>query len=282
MTQNSRNILLLAFIVAIVCLVLLSSGLSNLQLLPGMPLPVVEPQHSVRSTSPQLERTYSSNFWQAVLGLLLLLLMIYVPARLILFVRIRWLFRLIQVLALLLFAVLFFYFIRFDPGCYTAECSQTLTVPYSQSPILSVEGPPQQLVGYVEIILVLAAVLFFFWVFARLFRPRKADSVLLHVEDAVRDIHAGTDFQSVSVQCYLNMAAALPKEHGIERESSMTSREFESLLASKGFPPKPVQELTHLFEKVRYSQDPISREEELAAMNCLSAIIGFAKGKSHG
>ena len=281
MTQSRKKLFLLLLSVSFVCLVLISSSLSHLQFQPGLPIPVVEPHYAVRSSESPREGLYSFNFLQGVLGLLLLSLMIYVPARLILFVKIRWLFRLIQILGIILIVILLFYFIRFDLGCSIADCSQTRMIP-SVTPILSIEGPPQHVIGYIEVGLALAAILFFFWIFSRLFRRPTVDPVLLHAENAVQDMRSGKDFKSVIVQCYLRMADALQQEQRIERAHSMTSREFEALLASRGFPARPVHELTRLFEKVRYGREPLSNDDERAAIDCLNAILSFAQGKPHG
>ncbi|MGE5465155.1 MAG: DUF4129 domain-containing protein [Syntrophothermus sp.] len=282
MPQSKKNILLILLSAALLSLILLSSSLSHLQLHPGIPLPVVQPHNTVPAGEPHPDRIYSFTFLQAVLGLMLFLLMVYVPARLILYVRVRWLFRLVQILASLLLAALLFYFMRYDPGCPAAECSQPGVVPSADMPVLSFEGPPQNLLNAAGFGLIAAGVLLGSWFLVRLFRRPAVDPVLLHAEAAVQDMQAGKDFRNVIIQCYARMASALQKEHGIERDSSMTSREFEAYLASRGFPARPVHGLTVLFEKVRYSRSGLTRDDERQALDCLQAIIGHAEGKARG
>ena len=87
----------------------------------------------------------------------------------------------------------------------------------------------------------------------------------------------GDDLRDVVIRCYLRMADALQQERGIERESSMTTGEFEALLEAKGLPPGPVRALTRLFERARYSSWQPGDGEEQGALQCLETILESAR-----
>jgi hypothetical protein len=65
----------------------------------------------------------------------------------------------------------------------------------------------------------------------------------------------------------------IAKEHrGLQREDSLTAREFTDYLVRAGLPKEPVQNLTALFEEVRYGHKTYSDEEAQVAVNSLQAI----------
>jgi hypothetical protein len=75
------------------------------------------------------------------------------------------------------------------------------------------------------------------------------------------------------------MSDILQQERGIQRSDTMTVREFEDALTSKGFPTVPVRDLSRLFEKVRYGQQEMGEEDEMTAVESLNEIIQFCRGK---
>lgn len=281
LTSKGKRSLLLLLSAALLSILLLSSGLSNLQLEAGVPFPAVRPQNTATGSGARQGYVLSFSFLQGLLGLLLLLLMFYVPARLILFVKVKWLLRVIQILVILLIAAVLFSLIRFDTACSAGDCPGTGMIPAPIAPVTPANVPPPGILYVLGIGLALTAA----FLLIRSLRMRHTsgqDLVLQHAENAVQAIQAGKDFSNVVVQCYSRMAAALDEEQGIERSASMTSREFETLLASRGFPPAPVHELTHLFEKARYSREDLRKSDEIQAVDSLNAIIDFVKGGSHG
>jgi Domain of unknown function (DUF4129) len=58
---------------------------------------------------------------------------------------------------------------------------------------------------------------------------------------------------------------------------TMTVREFEQLLETKGLPRDPVHQLTQLFEAARYSLRQFTPADEQTAFDCLSAIVQFSR-----
>jgi Domain of unknown function (DUF4129) len=97
------------------------------------------------------------------------------------------------------------------------------------------------------------------------------------VEDARQALLDGHDLRQVIIRCYLRMGQALQQEQKIEREASMTTGEFEALLAARGVPADPVHQLTRLFDAVRYGRrEPLSGEEQ-RALQCLDAVLAYSR-----
>jgi hypothetical protein len=96
---------------------------------------------------------------------------------------------------------------------------------------------------------------------------------------ALDDIEADRiEFDDVIIRCYAEMSQALQVEKGIKRKQAVTSHEFEKELLSKGFPAHPVQQLTKLFEQVRYGRQKLGEDAKGRAMESLREIIAFCKG----
>ena len=108
-------------------------------------------------------------------------------------------------------------------------------------------------------------------------RPRtgreRLELVGLAAERARAVLLAGGDAGDAIVACYARMSAALAEEQGNERPSSTTASEFVEMLASLGLPRPPVEELTRLFELVRYGGRRPSPAEEVRALACLTPIV---------
>jgi hypothetical protein len=110
--------------------------------------------------------------------------------------------------------------------------------------------------------------------------PTKVEDELLQdAEEAVKALQDGVDFRNVIIRCYLQMTQSIQKERGIERIYSMTVQEFEHWLVGIGFPIVPLQQLTSLFEKVRYGKQQIKELDEQIAINSLNEIIEFCQSR---
>jgi hypothetical protein len=86
-----------------------------------------------------------------------------------------------------------------------------------------------------------------------------------------------SEFSDVIIRCYAEMSQTLADEKDIQRSKAMTTHEFEQDLLSRGFPARPVQQLTKLFEQVRYGHQQTSDNEKHVAMQALSDIIVFCR-----
>jgi hypothetical protein len=95
---------------------------------------------------------------------------------------------------------------------------------------------------------------------------------------ALNDLEAAkTEFDDVIIQCYAEMSQVLQAERDIHREQAMTTHEFGQELLTKGFPAQPVQQLTHLFEQVRYGHQQLGEGARQSATESLRMIIDFCR-----
>lgn len=102
-----------------------------------------------------------------------------------------------------------------------------------------------------------------------------------NAQNALDEIEeAKIDFNDVIIRCYAEMSQTLKAENGIQRAQTMTTHEFEQELLLRGFPARPVQQLTRLFEQVRYGRLQPGDDEKKVATECLSEIIAFCRGQA--
>jgi hypothetical protein len=122
-------------------------------------------------------------------------------------------------------------------------------------------------------ILILIGILVWY-LFQRFFimQPSTSDQIKAEVDSAIYEIESGVDLRNVIVRCYMDMCQILADRRGIQREKTMTPREFELELQKLGFPQPAVQRLTRLFELVRYGNDQLDLAAEQEAIHCLTAI----------
>ena len=125
-------------------------------------------------------------------------------------------------------------------------------------------------------LLIVSSIAVIFWLIAH----QKASTsvpkeISLEAQTAVVALEAGGNFQDVILRCYARMGQVLSEQRGVSRESAMTPREFEKVLIKLGFPPEPVQTLTHLFEEVRYGSIQQGESGIQMAISSLNAIISY-------
>jgi hypothetical protein len=143
-------------------------------------------------------------------------------------------------------------------------------------------GPPEAMMWLASVLVALAVVGFLalaIWLGWRIRRQRDNTLELIaeDVQSALEELHSGGDLRNVVIRCYSDMVQALQEKRGVHRNSALTPREFEDTLKSLGFPTEPVHRLTSLFEAVRYGHKPITRREELVAIDSLTAILDVCR-----
>ena len=283
MTQHTKRITLLLFIGTLVSLILLSASLSNMQLRAGSPFPDSgksdeEFQFYIGPTPLQ---SHPFIILQGIFALIFLMLMIYVPARLIALITIKKIAQLLFILLVSLVMVIAISYIPFDlPAGLPDDSFGISNYLPANSPGSPLGKPPQGLVLVVLIIFLLGVGLLIFKTLKLWLRPTRVKEQLLHeAETAVVAIKAGGDFRNVILHCYLQMTNILREEQKIVRRYNMTAREFEDWLESKGYPTVPVHRLTRLFEKVRYGTMPTMKEDEKTAVESLNEFIRFCRGE---
>ncbi|TLN09810.1 DUF4129 domain-containing protein, partial [bacterium] len=133
--------------------------------------------------------------------------------------------------------------------------------------------PPTEWFLVVKILLGVAAGLFCTWLAYRaLHDSRREDAIAREAGAALQALEQGADFRNVIVNAYLRMLQIVKEEQGIEREDSVTPREFETLLTARGIAEGPIRQITRLFEKARYGSRAPDPADEQAAIACLTAI----------
>jgi hypothetical protein len=278
-----KHFRLLFLTVALVSLILLAVSLSNLQLQSGSPFPGGDGSEITVQSAPSLPPTkiYSFPVLQGFLALISIFLVIYVSARLLVFVNIKKVLPFVLAIIVLLIAVYLLPNVTPVPvPNIPSEYSEAPTPSPIEYPVTPLGEPPQLLLQFVIIGIVLGGGLITFMMIKRWSAPTKIEDELLRdAKEAVNALQDGKDFKNAIIRCYLQMTHSIQKERGLERNYSMTVQEFEHWLIGIGFPTIPLQQLTSLFEKVRYGKQPIDDLDEQIAMNSLNEIIKFCQSR---
>ena len=98
------------------------------------------------------------------------------------------------------------------------------------------------------------------------------------LENAAAKLNSGSGYRETVLQCYKLISQALEKKSTLDGRA-LTAREFKSKVSEiLGIDSPYLSRVTDLFELARYSQDEITREEALAASDCLSNLAALLKG----
>ena len=106
--------------------------------------------------------------------------------------------------------------------------------------------------------------------------PRLAQTALA----AVEELRSGGDWQNAVIRCYQEMSEIVAQYRGLRRQAQMTPREFIRAMAAAGLPDAPLEQLTALFESVRYGPQTPNTMDEAKAEACLTALAGFFQAGS--
>ena len=124
-----------------------------------------------------------------------------------------------------------------------------------------------------NLLAVIAGGLWIIWQRSRS-KPPALDLLAVEARAALQELRSGADFKNTIIHCYYEMCAVLNREKGIRRAEGMTAREFEYELSRLGLPDEPVAQLTRLFEMARYGAGAPDPQDESNAWECLAAIAG--------
>jgi len=123
------------------------------------------------------------------------------------------------------------------------------------------------------LILLAAYFLYRFWQRYRMRRVSTLGAIADIARTSLADLAAGRHWGDVVVEAYARMNDALQVTRGLQRESSSTPREFAARLARTGLPAGSVEELTRLFESVRYGGHASDEGAGRRAAACLESIL---------
>ena len=283
--SHKRFILFLS-ILSLVTLVLLASGLQNVEFREGRALGRAESETVRFSVDRALQAITDVPVWKQVIFWVLLFLLVLLVST-ILSPELRK--RLIR--GFISFAVAFFAIIyllenellalpdlTFGFGQRAGEAAdEPLPFPAFSPPDVPTWANFLISLGVVVALLAVTWGLSRWW--QRLNRLRSLskplDDLALIAQSSLDDLAAGHDWDDVIVNCYARMSAAVSRRRGLIRKETMTPAEFARRLEQAGLPGDPVRRLTRLFESVRYGAKESSQKEINEAVSCLSAILHY-------
>jgi hypothetical protein len=103
------------------------------------------------------------------------------------------------------------------------------------------------------------------------------DDLAKEAQNAIEALNLGGDLRITVINCYREMTRIVKQQKGIERETTMTVREFEDYLVGSGLPKEAIQTLSRLFEQVRYGGALADAHQEELALSCLTDIVNACK-----
>ncbi len=281
MTGNDKRKALIFLGLVMIITVMIAASLPQLELQPGLPPPKLElNQVAMASIEEEPLTTISiDKFFKILLAIVLTVFMLYVISRPLdsaHWKNLRFSIRILAVITLI--AGSFLCLIWLLPGSQDSVPME-LPVPDAAPLATSPLGlTPPLLLWLVGIGLLVSGILLGIRVFGSTSRRAKAiNTVGLEAQKAWQALGVGLDLKEVIVQCYRRMSLALEKEQGLERENSMTTGEFEKLLAAAGIPHEPIHQLTQLFEAVRYGNWQPNPADNQKAIRCLEAIMLYSR-----
>ncbi len=281
MTPDLKRKILACLVAVLILTAVIAAALPQLELKPGIPLPGQdESSKSKLEVEPiPLVVISISDFWKALLGIVLLVGLAYNAYKLLREGTWNWKNVLNSLVALaVIVLVLVGLLVLLSKVPVTFEPPP----PEAPPPVVVEKGPPlgplpPGLIWLVWLSLAAALAGLGLWLAFRQPGRRGPDLLTLEAERALESLKAGLDLKNVIVRCYWQMAQVLQEEQGLEKQAAMTVREFERLLQARGVPSTPVHQLTQLFEAVRYGRRLAKADDERTAVDCLTAIVHYSQ-----
>ncbi len=139
-----------------------------------------------------------------------------------------------------------------------------------------VTSPPEWLTFLIAAVVICLLIFVAWFVWRRFLQPMQDDSLeklAWEAQEALDSLRGGGDLKDTILRCYRDMSVILSRTVHLQRKESMTPREFEIGLRRSGLPNQHINDLTRLFETVRYGAHAASPQEEARAIACLEAIV---------
>jgi NADH:ubiquinone oxidoreductase subunit 3 (subunit A) len=290
MKNQKKAWTLLFLVVALVAIILLSAGISELKLLSGKRLQLeLKTQDSSESRI-----TGQGDSLETIFRVLFAFFLVFAP---------------VAVLYLLIspkhrkraFQKIIFLSVLFTFSCLLLYARPDLiegVIPYLTLPPVPtaewlsgepatqfIPDPPQWLIFVVSLGLIASIVAVIIIISRFILRRRSSsDDPLQHLAqdalEAVEDLQAGTNLRDIVMRSYYKMACVAVEMGGIRRSSDMTPQEFAQILKDAGLPNEPLRQLTRLFEDVRYGAKVPSEKDERQAVRCLTTIAEACRSLS--
>jgi len=279
-------VILALSLVAMTMMILLATGLHDVQFEPGRSLLPDESKGFETQIETVVQDIAEVPIWkQAIFWILLVSMVVLVASMLSPEMR-KWLFR--TIIGTVSTVLMIFYLAKegtfslfnlaADLGGDSAAASEDLP------PITPFSAPDVPTwATYLISIGVILVLLYLGWRLSRwwkgLSRPRPAsgslDDLAAIARSSLDDLESGRDWDDVIVGCYARMSEAVSRKRGLFRVQAMTPAEFARRLEQAGLPGDPVRRLTRLFEAVRYGGRRSNQNEVNEAVSCLTAILHY-------
>jgi hypothetical protein len=288
MTDRTRRWAVSLLGLALVAMVLLAAGLSDLELLPGRAAVRVQVPAEIEASSQPAVSDVLLNLLYVVLSILTIILAGFFVFYLLFSADRRK--RLLIALGLVISLLVLWFISRAEPRAppsaqqapaATAAPTAALATPLpAEGEAITIDlnvAPPAWLVwlgaGVLALVIVgaLVAIAWLFWA-RRQAAAAPLQDLAREAERAMDALEAGADVNDTIMRCYFQMSHILQQQRHIVRPQAMTPREFERGLRGAGLPREPVAQLTRLFEKVRYGAGAPDEHEERQAISCLAAV----------
>jgi hypothetical protein len=278
--------ILIVSIVAVLFMLLLATGLHDVQFEPGRSLQPDESESFETTVESTVQEIADIPFWKQILFWILLISMVVLVASMLSPEMRRWLFR--TIIGTVGTVLMIFYLARegtLSLFNFAAGMGDEAAAASEELPPIPPFSPPQIpswmnyliSIGVVLTLLILAWSLSRWW--KRLTRPRivkePLDDLAAIARSSLNDLNDGQDWDDVIVGCYARMSDAVSRKRGLFRTKAMTPAEFARRLERAGLPGDAVLRLTRLFEAVRYGGRESSQKEINEAVSCLTAILHY-------
>jgi len=161
----------------------------------------------------------------------------------------------------------------------SAATDSPIELPSPTQTVTNITTPPHWIVHIITLTLAFILTGLIFWGIWTLWNHRHKktpiEQIANQVERALNALQDRGDLKNIIIRCYFEMSQVLNHQRGIRRETAMTPHEFELRLRENGFPEQPIQQITRLFEQVRYGTLHPGVTEENLAVASLNEIIKF-------
>lgn len=284
MKNKTRNEKFAYLTAAILGLLILAVGLPGLQLLPGQPIPGAD-EEALSSRQATATATEGEFLFSRTLQVALIVLVVLVCVSMLVYlIRRANLRKDLFLLFALIIGILAVVWLTVEGNPQTqVHAADPQTMQYQQGPDLNIAPigePPQGFLWLVIGFLLLSVFLLMVWLLRKgVLSHQQENGLGREAGRALRAIEEGQDLHDVILRCYQQMIAFVKNERGIEREESLTPREFEEVLTGRGIPVAPIRQLTRLFELVRYGDKTVGAAEKNNAIQCMIAIREACLGK---
>ena len=141
-------------------------------------------------------------------------------------------------------------------------------------------APSEEFVLIASLVIVLIGLAFAIWLGRRWLLSHQPSALIQIAEEADRardELAGGGALEDVVIRSYRQMNKIVAEARELRRAPSATPREFEDTLAGAGLPLGPLDDLTKLFEQVRYGGLVTGPAERQAAIDSLTAIAAACR-----